>query len=43
MAVKPFVNQDSILTLLGNIYVSDVNESALEKYKSSLQVFALEY
>lgn len=27
----------------GNIYVSDVNESALEKHKSSLQVFALEY
>lgn len=41
-AVKPFVNQDEALTLLDNIYVSDINESALKQYKSSLQVFALE-
>lgn len=41
-AAKPFVNQDEAVTLLDNIYVSDVNANALEQYRSSLKEFALQ-
>lgn len=40
-AVKPLISKDEAVILLNNIYVSDVNANALEKYKESLKIFAL--
>lgn len=40
--VKPLINNAEAAILLNNIYVSDVNTCALEKYKNSLKIFALQ-